>query len=1048
MLSKAILLVAMATVNLPAGQPGELHGAHFPALSPDASQVAFTYAGDIWVANVKDGIARRLTVHEAYDYRATWSPDGQWIAFVSDRDGDNDIYLMPAMGGKIKRLTYHSANDRVTDWSPDGKRLLLATQRNDRFQTAYELDMATLRARRLLTDVTPITPGTYLPDGRRWVGVRRGTTWWRTGYRGALNGEIILFDPEANTMKQLTHFDGFDAWPMAAPDGRTIYYVTEEFGRKNIAKLDLTTGKRTPLTKFTEDAVTWPKISRDGSAIVFEHANELWIVYTKTGEVRQIKLYGPIDYRENFVERKTFTGDVQEMEVSPDGKYLCIRVNNDLFLVRPDLKNDSIRLTDYPGFDGDFTWSPDSKKIVFTSDRGGNSDLYIADVETRQVTPLLVTPEYERKPKFSPDGKKVLFVRSLPRGLYWVPAEGGEAKLLLAEPFVEGFEFSPDWKWLAVQLEDTQGNTDIYIMPAEGGEPVNVTKYPTNNWSPIWSPNGEKLFFLSNRTGNADIFALELQKEKTKFDDYEAQLAEKKEKEKPKPQGEGKGPGQLRPPIAPITIDFARIEYRAKRLTRTAENEYNVTVCPKGDKLVYCTTYKGERQIWQISPEGENAKPFLPGRIEASFLRWTANGDALYFVSGGRIRKTGPGGGRSEEISFRAEVEIDRRQVQIEAFKQGWSLLKERFYDVRHHGVDWLAVRDKYAQWIDGTLVPRDFDFLMSRMIGELNASHLGCWGRGRSGPQCGRLGLWYDQEYTGPGVRVVGVMPDGPADKRDCQIKPGEYILRVDGKDVTLNEEFFRLLRGKVGKRVRLLVNDKPSPNGAREVSIKPISGSAFHNLWYEKWVEDNRKLVYKLSGGRYYYIHIRAMDRSSLERFRRELWGEAQKYEGVVLDIRYNGGGRIHDELLEELTKKTHVYERPAGAPPHTQPWHLFEGPVVLVINEHCASDAEIFPNGFRTKKIGKIVGMKTYGGVIGTYNVTLVNGHTFRVPVTGWFTLEGINLENYGVPPDVEVPYPYEAVVAGRDPQLEAAVRVLDEESKRRPRRRPPQSLMYLP
>jgi tricorn protease len=286
-------------------------------------------------------------------------------------------------------------------------------------------------------------------------------------------------------------------------------------------------------------------------------------------------------------------------------------------------------------------------------------------------------------------------------------------------------------------------------------------------------------------------------------------------------------------------------------------------------------------------------------------------------------------------------------------------------------------------------------------------------------------LGLWFDESYGGPGLKVSQVLFDGPCTKAESQVSVGEYVLQIDGHDVTLDESMYSLLEGKVGKRVKLTVNAEPKTEGARTVSVKPIGGGDWGNLRYEQWVRECRQRVKELSGGRLYYMHIRGMSGECLERFRRELFGEAQRYGGVVLDIRYNGGGRIHDQLLEELTKEAHIYEGLRNAPRITQPIHLYDKPIDLVINEQCASDAEIFPNGFRTKKLGTIIGMPTYGGVIGTYDITLVNGHGFRVPVSGWRTLEGVDLENYGVPPDVTVPFPYEAHRDGRDTQLEAAV-----------------------
>jgi tricorn protease len=283
--------------------------------------------------------------------------------------------------------------------------------------------------------------------------------------------------------------------------------------------------------------------------------------------------------------------------------------------------------------------------------------------------------------------------------------------------------------------------------------------------------------------------------------------------------------------------------------------------------------------------------------------------------------------------------------------------------------------------------------------------------------------------------------MPDSPADKPNSKIAVGEYILSLDGEPVANNEHFHELLKGRTGERVKLTVNAEPKPEGAREIPIKPISHDDYGSLRYERWVRDNRKMVQRLSDGRAYYTHITGMDNGSLARFKREVYGEAQGYEALLIDVRNNGGGYTHDQVLEMLTKEVHGWTARRGAPLRPSPFPQFDGPKALLINESSASDAEIFPNGFREKGLGPLIGMTTEGAVIGTYDVTLVNGSRFRVPVAGWFTREGADLENMGVKPDFEVPYPYEAYRDGRDPQIRKAVEVLLERLAKGGRAEPP-------
>ncbi|MFQ5808885.1 MAG: DPP IV N-terminal domain-containing protein, partial [Armatimonadota bacterium] len=945
-----------------------IRDAHYPALSPDASTVCFSYRGDLWVAPATGGAARRITVHNAYDAYPCWSPDGKWIAFSSDRWGNYDIFVVPAAGGEVLRVTYHSASDHVTDWSPDGESLLFASSgRNTRMRAIYSIEIGTGRVRCLVEDAFSLAHATWAPDGRRIALIRGGGAWWRKGYRGSRAANIHIFDPAAGSMTQVTDFDGPDRRPMFSSDGESIFCVTEQFGRPNLCRIDLADGQKTPLTSFETGAVSYPAMSADGSTIVFEYDFDLWTIPTSGGEPRKLEIRGAADSRENFVSTEELTGDVQEIQVSPDGEYVAIRVHDEIFLVRPDLKNDAIRLTNSPATDYDFAWSPDGKQLVFTSTRrNGNTDMYVIDVETKQVRLLLQSPEYEHNPRFGPRGKRIYFTRGYTGSLHSIPADGGPVKDLHPGPFVGRFRFSPDHRWILFDKRDMVGTRDLWIMPIDGGEAVNITKHPGSNTAGQWSPDGKRVFFLSYRRETDDIYAIDLQRKPTTFADYEAQDAKKEDKDEQK--GEKKDE-QAKPkkPIKPITIDFDRIEDRVTRLTRTEEDESNLALSPKGDKLVYTLRVRGERQVWSIEPDGENAKQFIPGKMPASNLRWQSDGSTLFFLSDGALKKVGEEGGSAGTVSFKATMQIDSREDQLRAFEQGWALLDERFYDPEHHGVDWAAMRERYGAHVDGGLPPRDLHNLMARMIGELNASHLSVSGGERSGPLTGFLGLWLDPEYTGPGVRVIDVMPEGPTDKPESRVEPGEYVLEIDGEPVENNERLYENLNDRIDKRVQLKVARKPGGKNARIISVKPIGRSAWYDLFYDRWVRQRREMARQLSDGRVYYLHIRSMDSASLDRFARELHGEAQRHDALLIDVRYNGGGRIHDDLLELLTRSTHAYRRYRNVERQTSPLALFDGPRAVLINEYSASDAEIFPNGFREKGLGKLVGMPTVGAVI---------------------------------------------------------------------------------
>ncbi len=1060
------ILSLFALVALPAFAHAQelpvIRDAHYPDLSPDGSRIAFEYQGDIWTANVDDGVARRLTVSEAYESRPRFSPDGKSIAFVSDRFGNNDLFVMPAEGGEIKRVTYDSAADTLAEWSPDGKKLLFnANGRDHPFTAVYEIEVETGYVRPLIRDCCSVSATAYSPDGKLVTGIRRGQAWWRKGGQNSGNAEVMVYDIAADTMKVITENPGSDNWPVFSADGSRISFVSQRDNRRpNLYHMKTDGSDVEPITTFNDDAVTFLTTSADRKWLAFEWNFDIWIVRASGGTPRKITLRAPIDYLHTFESEETVTGGIEEMETNRDGSLVAIRLKNDIFFVKPDLKNDSIRITDWPGPDGDYFWSPDGKQLAYISQEAGPSDIWVVDAGTRQKRRLVHEDGfYLDMIRYSLDGKQILFRHNAGGdGVFEADAQTGEVKRLLPDPNVEDLVISPDNRWLLATINDPRSGRDVFIKPMEGGKWVNLSKNSDGASNGVWSADGKRAYFVSRRDGNAEVYSIDLQPQPVKFDDYEQQLADK-EKEKAKPPEPPKPPpptrtdetkpkpeekpaedGKAEPPkegekpkeeafkptiIAPFEIDFDRIDERAKRLTNTPEDEGSLMPTPDGKTLIYT---RG-KEIWVMDADGDNQKRLVTGSFDLGAVRLQDDGKAIFFVDGGKLKKATVSNGNLTDVSWKAKIKTDQRLVQKEALRQAWALLDEQFYSYNLHGTDWKAAWKHYAAFCDGTLAKDDFQHLVSRMIGELNASHLGVYGGpGPTGPSTARLGIVPDPKHRGPGVRVADVMPDGPSDQAGSKIAVGDYILTLDGQEVSDTEHFNERLNGREGERVKLTVNGEPKRQGERTLSLKPISAGTLDDLRYKRWVRDNRAMVERLSKGRVYYTHIPAMDDASATRFQRELFGEAQHHEALLIDVRNNGGGFTHDRLLEALTKKVHGWEAVRGVPLHTAPFTQFSGPKALLINESSASDAEIFPNGFRQNGLGPLIGMTTAGAVIGTYDVTLVNGSRFRVPVNGWYTMQGVDLENMGVKPDYEVPYPYEEYRNGTDPQIRKAVQVL--------------------
>ncbi len=870
------------------------------------------------------GTAVRLTVHPAHDIRPRFSPDGKWLAFNSNREGNYDIYLMPAEGGRPKRLTFHSADDILSDWSPDGRWIVFSSNRDHRFSQIYLLEVETGYVRRLTDDETNLHSPSFSPDGRFIYYCRGGTSWWRKGYRGSANSDIwrlpITVEDDRVTVgspQRLTRYEGNDWAPMVSPDGKTLFFLSDRKGVFNIWRMPLegSEEKAQPLTNHS-DRVLNPSMSRNGQFIVYEHDFSLWLVPTKGGEPQKLIIHAPSDELQNRLQRLTLTGQVSEFSLSPDGKQIAFVVRGEIFVINAEKGGEARRLTDHPYRDFDIDWSPDNRKLAFISERDGNREVYLVDVRTRELKRLTNTPDaVESNPRWSPTGNYVAFIRGpFGRQLCWVDVNTGEEKVVVEGPFIGEFAWSPDGRWICFNRRDPANNvTDLSIVPWNGGTPVNVTRMPYWNGNIVWTKDGKHIVFRSRRTDdNTDIYVLPLERPKEKLDEEE-----EAEKKPPERKGEEKK-------LPEVQIDFADIHKRIRRLTATVFDEGAFAVSPDSKTVVFTATPVDQPEVWSVPLEGGSLTRLATG-VSASQLQFSPDGNRVYFLStGGSIRFLTRPAGTLGSVSFTARMTVDRFVELQHMFDEGWRLLKEQFYDEQMHGVDWDAMHAKYRPLTEHVALKEDFYALVSMMLGELNASHLGIGGPTVTGPDTAYLGVWFDPDHRGPGVRVAAVLRNSPADKPESRLQVGEFILAIDGVDVANNEQLWETLADKAGRVVELLVNDKPTKEGARTVKIRPISRGQWSDLLYEDWVETRKRWVEEWSGGRIGYIHIRSMSQPELRKFEREFYAEVVgKKDGLIIDVRFNGGGRIHDELLSILKRRLYALEQYRGTPPFTQPF-----------------------------------------------------------------------------------------------------------------------------
>ncbi len=1051
-----ISLVIAATV-MGADAPLPRH----PAPSPDASQIAFSWQGDLWLVPATGGDARRITAHPANERHPVWSTDGRLIAFASDRHGNADIFFMPADGSAPPtRLTYASVTDVPYGFTPDGQAVLFSSNRAMGIRWMPQLW------------TVPITGGTpamlqeafaeqavYSPDGDFLAMVRGATKWTRRGYRGSASRDLWLTEGD-DDYRRLTDFDGDDDNPSWL-DSDTISFLSSRNGRKNVFKLNISSGKVSALTDHQGSAVRFPKASADGSLIAYEFEDGIWTVSPANGTPARLTINVPADQVVNAIERRTERDGASDLTISPDGKLAAFVIHGDIFVTDIVSKEDqeiakppTVRLTTTPEREQQPRWAPDGEALVFTSARNGNFDLFSvtrADEDAAwtdsfdfTTNPIATGPENEQDPQFSPDGKLIAFVRGKGQ-LVVADAEGGNEIVLNDHFYPPTFNWSPDGRWIAYASEDQHANSEIFIVPASGGEPYNVSRHPDFDENPVWSPDGKRLVWGSHRhDNNFDVWAVWLTEA-----DHQRTAAEWlkvwRSDDEPEDDGddstdESDEEDESDPPDLPETvIEFDRLWRRSVKLTTLNGNEYPVVVGPDGKKIFLVGEAEDETDLFSIRFDGEELERLTEGDTNPDNVQ-LIDEETLFFIDGdGTINRIGMDGSDGDPVPFKARYEVDRRVERGVIFDEAWAALNDNFYDPGFHGANWAGIHDLYRPWAVEASCEADFSDVVNLMLGELNASHMGYYptGRGTSaeGDQTGWIGAVFDPTAEGPGLLVSEILPDSPAANAEVGIKAGERLLTVNGHEIESDTNIYDFFVDTIGERVPTTV--VASDGSTRSVILRPIDYGSHRQLRYEEWVRQRRLIVDEVSDSRLGYLHIQGMSAPSFEVFERDLFAAADGKEGLIIDVRSNGGGWTTDYLMAVLTVQRHAFTIPRDGDPSVRsyptserlPVGAFTRPAVALCNEDSYSNAEIFSWAFQTLGRGPLVGSPTFGAVISTGGMGLINGGLVRLPGRGWYVAgSGINMEKQGAQPDVVVwQPPAEDSSQITDTQLETAVRV---------------------
>jgi tricorn protease len=1120
-------------------------GAGFPTAAPvrlarhpdyHAGKVAFSYLGDIWVAAEDGSNVDRITDNLARETYPRFSPDGRFLAFSSNRNGNNDVFIVAAAGGTPRRLTFHSGNDDVVGWTRDSANVIFRAARGDgafpNVATLYEIAASGGQEKSLGLDWGYW--GSFSPDGKSMAFNRHPATWSRRHYRGSYSADLWIADLATRTYTKLLGDEQYNRfWPMWGTDN-AIYFVGDPLPNdksiapgsaevrksvNNIYKVPVKGGQPVQVTRHTSGSLFWPSMSSDGKVIVYEDNFGLWKLDVASGKTSEIKIDINTDEKENELEFETINNEVDSFDLSPSGRRAVVSARGQMLTIATDRGDITRVMPDKMASRNQFPkWSADGKWLAFLSDRSGRDEIWVSDPEGR--TPKKITDLDNEKGAllWTPDSKALLYTAA-DKKLYSYSVGDGKTSVVASSDVgrIGSVSVSPDSKWIAFSRQDRTLRSHIYIVPITGGEERHISDDSLlySETGAVWTADGRYLVFTSAESASngiatqggisttMELWALSLRDQErdpsNRDIDNEAQgLAA----EAAARQNTGRGGGAGAAQVPEVRIDLSGIARRARQLTAPGNAFGGLTPAPEGS-LVALTVGNaaagGGRgggaadssagiyvinaetgQLIRVPPAPESTTAGAgrgggrggggAGFGGGSNMVFARDGRTLYFRSGtglfaapinpnaatgGQAATAGRGGrgGRggapaavepaatnatARQVTYSANIEIDRKALRSQVFNEGWRIMKNRFYDPKMHGADWNAAKASYEPLLQYLVDDEELNTVMMMMIGQLNASHTGVSGGGRSNNQQAQAQTrhpGFDLVTDGSGFYKVGhIYKDGPADRDYLKIKEGNFIVGVNDVDLKTSDNYWRHYTLAPGSKFHLLVNDKPVKEGAWTVTITPVAGGAFTDLQYAKWVGDRREMVSKLSNGDIGYLHIRAMDAPSLRQFQLDLAANRTK-KALVIDQRFNGGGGIDQELLAILAGRQYQYTigRDAGfQQPRPQ---NFYGPMVVMQNERSASDAEMFPAGFQALGLGKVVGVPTMGAVIGTGSYTLLNGAAIRTPGSGVWTVRGQNMENFGVPPDVHVDNTPGDFAKGRDAQIEKAVEILKAEIGKR-------------
>ncbi|EEI90994.1 peptidase, S41 family [Sphingobacterium spiritivorum ATCC 33300] len=1019
----------------------------YPTLSPDGQTIVFSYDGDLWKVAADGGLALRLTAMSGTEIAPRISPDGKWLAFSSNQNGNMDVYIMPLEGGDIRQLTYHDAGDEVDSWSWDSKSIYFTSSRYNRF-SSYKVAVNGGTAERMFPHYFNTihnvveTPSGELLFNDSWESNFASN---RKRYKGAFNPDILSYSPKQKQFKQYTDYAGKDFWPSVDQKGAIFFASDEVNGEYNL--YSFVNGKKTGLTKFPT-SIKRPAVSANGTKVVFEKDYQLFLYDVATKKTIQPK----IAISRNLVLNKQQEFDVKDnisnVDVSPDGKKMAFVSRGELFV--SDIEGKFVR--QMPGQGErivEVKWLKDNKTLLFNQTYQGYLNWFTIAADGKEQAKQLT--------KDLRNNRIIEFNKDRTLGVYLSGRD--EVRTLdlntlksstVVKDEIWAFQnsspsFSPDGNYILFTAY-RNFEQDIMLHNLKTNSTVNLTNTGVSELTPTWSPDGKYIYFASNRTKpsyptgvqNASIYRMALENfdedyRISKFDELFKETEKVKKdttaQKKTPADKDKKEPAKTASADKPVvTIDTQGLLDRITLVSPAFGTQLDPVVFQKGDKTyVFYSSNHGEGRgaLYRtvIEPFTSNkTEKVADGGVGTLF----ETGGKYYALSRGAIQKYNIDANKFDKVDVSLKFQRNLEKEFSQMFYETWAGIEENFYDGTFHGIDWSAVKKQYEAYLPNINNRADLRILLNDMLGELNASHLGF---NSSGPEerksftavTNEIGVVYD---TKDPWKVSQIIVNSPASRKGIDIKEGDILLAVNGQsiDKTRDRDSYFTLPSLAEEMALTFSRQGKEIN----VNIRPQPANAQREQLYDEWIKANRAKVDGMSNNRIAYSHMKNMGGDELNRFLLDMAEQENNKDAIILDLRYNTGGNVHDEVLRFLSQRPYLqwqYRDGKRAPQSN--FAPAAKPIVLLINEQSLSDAEMTAAGFKALKLGKIIGTETYRWIIFTSAKGLVDGSMYRVPAWGCYTLDGQDLELTGVSPDIYVKNTFTDRLEGKDPQLEKAI-----------------------